>query len=806
MIARDVGHAIIAILFPAIIVFFVIAPRAALAAASDQVLLLAVVVNGHATDKIGQFVLRGGSLFARREELRDLGFRIPDAITATDQDLIALSDLSDFSHRLDQPTQTLYVTASPRWLTPTLLGAGAATTSSPAIESGLGTTLNYDVVGTSSRNQQLGSGMFDARAFSPWGVLSSGLLAYAGAPAGSTSNTYPIRLDTTYVYSDPGTMRRYRAGDFISGFLSWTRPVRLGGAQINSDFSMRPDLITFPVPAVAGSVAVPSTVDVLVNGSRVLSSQVQPGPFQVPQLPIITGAGTVATTVTNALGQQVTTELPFYAAPTLLSPGLQTYSGELGATRRNWGIVSDDYGYAAGAATYRRGMTDALTVESHIEGSRALFMGGAGVIMNLYNLAVGNVAVAGSGGDSHTGAQLAIGAQRTDRRLSLGASAIVATHNFGDIAAANGDPAPQLQLNANVGLSLGQYGSIGVAYVGFKRPEAPSPVQVFVPPGTIATQGTSLQASTTLIQPVQRSRLVSASYSVQVYNTSLFATAFRDFAQKSSGVYIGMTVPFGSRASATASVQSQSGTQTVQGELMQSADTVGEWGYRLLGAANNPNHEFAEASYKSPWGLVTGGVDRLDHLTTAQGDVRGALSVVDGGVFASNWIDDSFAIADTNGVEGIRVRQDNRVAGVTGSSGKLLVPDLRSFQDNKVSIDAIDAPADVSVPFAQQQVRPQDRSGVVVNFPLKRSNGVLLRLQDDAGKPIQIGSTATLVSTGVAVPVGYDGEAYVIDLQPHNDVLVERADGAHCTVSFDYHAVPGEIPTIGPLPCREARP
>ena len=48
--------------------------------------------------------------------------------------------------------------------------------------------------------------------------------------------------------------------------------------------------------------------------------------------------------VTNALGQQVTTTLPFYASSNLLAPGLQTYSAEIGAVRRNWGVVSDDYG------------------------------------------------------------------------------------------------------------------------------------------------------------------------------------------------------------------------------------------------------------------------------------------------------------------------------------------------------------------------------------------------------------------------------------------------------------------------------
>ena len=55
------------------------------------------------------------------------------------------------------------------------------------------------------------------------------------------------------------------------------------------------------------------------------------------------------------------------------------------------------------------------------------------------------------------------------------------------------------------------------------------------------------------------------------------------------------------------------------------------------------------------------------------------------------------------------------------------------------------------------------------------------------------------------MPVSYDGEAYVEDLSPHNELSVERPDGRRCVVAFDYRAVPGEIPTIGPLPCRESR-
>src|SRR6202040_1441907 len=103
-----------------------------------------------------------------------------------------------------------------------------------------------------------------------------------------------------------------------------------------------------------------------------------------------------------------------------------------------------------------------------------------------------------------------------------------------------------------------------------------------------------------------------------------------------------------------------------------------------------------------------------------------------------------------------------------------------------------------------RDVRPQDRSGVVVRFPVKMSNGALLRLVDDAGLPLPIGSAATLTATGVAVPVGYGGEAFVEDLAPRdNELTVQDPGGRRCVVVFNYQAVPGEIPTIGPLACRE---
>jgi P pilus assembly protein, porin PapC len=90
--------------------------------------------------------------------------------------------------------------------------------------------------------------------------------------------------------------------------------------------------------------------------------------------------------------------------------------------------------------------------------------------------------------------------------------------------------------------------------------------------------------------------------------------------------------------------------------------------------------------------------------------VNGALSVLDGGVFASNRIEDSFAIVDTHAA-GIRVRQENRDVGRTDSHGRLLVPDMRSYDINRLAIEPLDAPMDADVPVTSREVRPRDRSG-----------------------------------------------------------------------------------------------
>lgn len=785
---------------------------------AETPLFVEVIINGYHTGKIGEFTQRDGALFAQAGELRDLGIRVPSTTPSEREGVVALSALAGLTWRLDQPSQTLYLTAPRNLLFPERLASRESSLPRLPVESGTGASLNYDVIGTRTPTGDFSSGSFDGRIFSPWGVLSTnGLVSSLPDPNGVRPYTLK-RLDSTYTYSDPNALRRYRLGDFISGGLGWSRPVRLGGGQISADFSLRPDLVTMPLPIISSSVAVPSTVDVLVNGVRVFTSEVPPGPFEIPQIPIVSGSNDISLAVTNALGKQITTTLPFYAGGGLLAPGLQSFSVEAGKVRRNYGIASNDYGDGVGSATWRRGLTNYFTAEVHAEGGSQWFMGGGGGVVKLGNLAVLNFGAAGSEVSGRRGSLASVGASRISRLWSIAASLTRADRDFSDIAALNFDPVPTRRLSLSTGLSLARFGSLGLAYNEIERPATPAPIAV---PNALTTSGA------VLLQPAQHARLLSASYSLQMGKASMYATAFRNLDEDtttntntdSRGAMLGLTLPLGVRSSASVSGGKTSGSgsggttsESAYGQIQanQSAVAIGDFGYQLFAQRNEVSHQFAQVSYKSPWARLSVGADRVEDQTTSQTtsrlEVQGAITLTAGSLFLSNTIYDAFAVVDTNGFSGIDVLRENQKVGKTDTSGQLLVPDLRAFGINHLAIDPNDVPVDATLASPTRDVRPQDRSGVVVQFPIRRSRSALLRVVSEGGVPIPMGSIARLLPNGVNVPVGYDGELFIQELKALNTVAIDEPDGKRCTTTFKYVARPGEIPTIGPLICRRDKP
>ncbi len=769
--------------------------------AQDRALILAVVINGREIGLLGSFQQRGAALLATRHELRDIGLLpLADDAGAGDDATERLSDLPGIRYRIDERRQILQVTAAPGSLVPAEIGQPVAT-GLPAVQSATGFVLNYNLVTTSSGGRTLVQGQLDARVFSPVGVTSTGLLVQEGGPSPGARTT--TRLESTYTYSDPDGLLRARIGDLITGGLAWTRPVRLGGVQVTTDFSLRSDLVTFPVPTIAGTVAVPSSVDVLVNDVQLLSRDVPPGPFELRQLPVVTGAGSVSVAITNALGQQETQTLPFYASNAMLARGLSAFSAEIGSVRMNYGVLSDDYRSAAASGSIRRGVADWLTMEAHLEASPLAAMGGGGASATVGSLGVVSFTTAFSTSRGRTGGLGYAAFERISSRISLTGSVQLTSPRYRDVAASYGDTAPRLAARAGFGLSLGQGGALGIQFTMIRRNPVTSGAPSFAMGQAYAGFSQSVSYA---IKPATRTTLLSLSYSRPAFSDRayLYATAFTDLShRRSMGAVIGISIPLGGRTAVSMSGNAGGGQSFGTVQATRSAAEIGDYGFQVASSVGQPTRQTADLQYRASEALLDIGADRTAGHTAYRASAQGAVALADGRLFAANTIYDSFAVVDTSGIAGIHVLQENRPVGETDGSGTRLVTNLRSYEANQLGIDARDVPLDASFGTPTQTVRPQDRSGVVVRFAMQPMQGALLRLVDAAGHPIQVGSRAVLRSNRQAATVGFDGEAFVTGLAASNVLDVTRQDGSACVARFEFKPHPGALPRIGPVPCLE---
>jgi outer membrane usher protein len=750
----------------------------------QQRLLLSVKINSRIQEGIQEFIEQDEALFVTPAQLVDMGVIVPETVALPGSGLIDLSHIDGWSYRLDAAEQVVYLHIPNTSLVPQRLNAGRTEALDSVTQRDFGAVLNYDSQFTDYDGHVSASNVGNLRVFGPFGLIES-----SAVQTHSRNFSRTVRLDSTYSTSDPASLRTYNAGDVINGGLTWTRPIRMMGVQMATNFGLRPDLVTYPRPGMTDEVAVPSSVDIFVNGLRQLSQQVEPGPFELSQLPVTSGGGDISVVVRDASGRETTRTLPFYTSTALLNEGLDSLSIELGSVRRRYATQSNDYGQGAASLSYRHGVTPSLSLETHVESTAGLVMGGVGADMLVGKLGVLSASVATSTFGDEQGLQYGVGFSRTTPYLSFGVNVLKADAHFYDIAAANDDAMPRTTIRANLGIPLPEVGSFSVVY-------AKKLVNLYLADDYNTTE---------YVQTSERisSSTLSANLSVSLpENAYGFITAFHDFSGNTgNGMFVGVSIPFGHNATlgASNSTSGKNAYHTV--EARQSVVQTGDVGWRLARQTGAQTRNDVGLNYKSPWGLIGAQAERGSTGNSYRATAQGSLSMLDGHFFASNTVYDSFAVVDTDGLPGITVLQENRRVGKTNADGLMFVENLRAYESNRLSIEPDDVPMDVSLKNVLLHVRPADRSGVVAKFPIQRRRSATLLLLDAQQQPIKLGSRVVLSGSGEEGIVGYDGVTFFENLAEHNQVSVLIPGQAGCTVSFDYQPHANAIPRIGPLTC-----
>jgi outer membrane usher protein len=241
-------------------------------------------------------------------------------------------------YQLDERTQELNIEGPPDIFAATVLGVPRERFAELG-EIHLGGFLNYDLLFQHQDADSSLDGVLELGLFHRLGVGTTTALA---RDIGDRSAF--TRLETTWTADDPGRLSTLRLGDTIGRPGAWGRLVRFGGVQWGTNFAIQPEFITFPLPTLSGEARIPSTVELFANSALRLQQSVPPGPFEIPNVPLITGAGDVQLVVRDLLGRQRVLVVPYYVSSALLRAGLTDYTFELDFERDNFGIESNDYG------------------------------------------------------------------------------------------------------------------------------------------------------------------------------------------------------------------------------------------------------------------------------------------------------------------------------------------------------------------------------------------------------------------------------------------------------------------------------
>lgn len=325
----------------------------------EAVFQLALVLNHYDTGLVVPVTQREGAWFISGADLLRAG--LPPAHVPAGE--VNLSTLTSVRAEYDSTAQRLLLTVPRDWVAARITPFSEQNTHSKP-HYGRGALLNYDVYTNHSEHTGGQASVWhEFRYFNEDYSFSSTGYARQNFTGNSGQQEGYVRYDSTFLITNEEDATTWTVGDVISDALSWSTSVRMGGISYGRDFSLRPDLVTWPLPAFSGEAAVPTSVDLFINGYRSGSTRLQPGPFTLTNLPYINGAGDAVLVTTDALGRQVSTTLPFYVSSDLLKQGLSDGAVTLGSLRRNYGIENFDYGPAAGSGSYRYGVTDWLTLE-----------------------------------------------------------------------------------------------------------------------------------------------------------------------------------------------------------------------------------------------------------------------------------------------------------------------------------------------------------------------------------------------------------------------------------------------------------
>ncbi len=188
------------------------------------------------------------------------------------------------------------------------------------------------------------------------------------------------RGDTRLVHDFPDDMVRTAVGDLsypVEGFQSF-QPML--GLTVARNFDLQPYRVSEPTGQTSFFLNSPSKVDIYVNDRKVQTLQLNSGPYNITDFPVVNGSNNVKLVITDATGRVEVRNVDIVSDNNLLAAGLHKFAYNIGFTSATVNRERQyDFGQPVLSVFHRYGLTDSLTLGANAQADQKQQMGGSDV-------------------------------------------------------------------------------------------------------------------------------------------------------------------------------------------------------------------------------------------------------------------------------------------------------------------------------------------------------------------------------------------------------------------------------------------
>lgn len=742
-------------------------------------------------------------------DLKAIGFRDPagKVVPIDGEPYISLRSMRGVSSEFEERGLILSITADPRLLPSQSIQASAQRAGPQGLVPATNSAFANYAFAVAGADLQRTTYTFAGEA----GVTLGNLLLRSDANTVLTADGRRklVRLNSSLTHDSRDELRRTVVGDFFTPARDFSTGVSLGGVSVSRVFGLNPYFIQFPVQSVGGTVALPSDLEVYLDGQRIRTERLRPGEFEIRDILAYGGARNVQLVLRDAFGRVQKLDYSFYFSDQPLRRGVHEYSYNAGWMRRAYGAESNRYGPPAFTMFHRYGLSNGVTLGWRAEATEGLVNAGPLVTAVLGSAGVASLALARSAIAGRYGGSGLASYTYQARNWGVGASL---RRDWGDYAAL-GDPPVVTNRRSEASISASYHlRGIGSVSLGHSFLHTSRGVQ--------ASNATPLQPYSVLVLPARR--ITSLSYSLPLVSGRASLSATLSHVKEASmgtrnEAFVGLSVFFDRDHSGGASYRGDGRSHSAILQITK-RQPIGEGlGYTLSATAGSEPAGGSAASrsslqYNAPAAVVRADAGRARAhsgrwLDDYRVSVAGGVGLVGGNIAAGRPITGSFGIVKVGALPGVKVSVNGQPVGVTDSQGQVFVPTLTSFYDNQVSLGTENVPIQYAFESTVKAVSPPAYSGVLLEFGVTRIQALTGTLgYDDGGyQPVEF-QELRIETPGrtLLVPTGRGGEFYLENLQAGTYRATTRAGGKPCEFDLIVPKSDETFVELGSFTCRPA--